>query len=359
MFSLVIVRIQRYVQQCSSITHIHHFLSRAIGFLVRLARHFRNSRAEGDEEKGSVITYEVHSLRPAGEYICASQLPRSSSPETRPSEPCSPSDTPYDAPARLVIPKTPPPARKQTSHELMSSPEHLTVPAPPEVREVLPNRITQPTSPTVATRPPISVNTKFNRGFVIGYPDTTPTRTPVSPDASDYIQRPVLSRAATFGGSSDDPLFATRSFLSPRRHTLAVPTSPENNDPITRPGSAQSNVSLSRNQSNMSLGRNSYRKHDGQAPRPHSPTPSIYRDEGSSNMCGVSSATLAAALAPSETDGSQAPFARRPSSSDHAYSRETTSGPRFAPMSANGVKRFDRHSREFAMMYVFCTANIA
>lgn len=354
MFSLVIARIQRYFQQYSSITHVHHFLSRAIGLLVRLARRFSNSRSEGDEEKGSVMAYEVHSLRPAGEYICASQLPRSLTPETRPSEPCSPSDTPYDAPARLVIP---PPARKQTSHDLMSSPEHLTVPAPPEVREAPPNRVPHPTSPTVATRPPISVNTKFNSRFVIGYPDTPPTRTPVSPDTSDYIQRPTLARAATFGGSSDDPLFATRSFLSPRRHTLAVPTSPENNDPITRPGSAQSNVSLGRNQSNMSLGRNSYRKHDGQAPRPRSPTPSIY--EGSSNMCGVSSATLAAALAQSETDGSQVPFAPRPSSSDHAYSRETTSGPRLAPMSANGVKRFDRHSREFAMMYASCVANIA
>ncbi|OAX36772.1 hypothetical protein K503DRAFT_743802 [Rhizopogon vinicolor AM-OR11-026] len=342
MFYLVVVRIQRYVQQCSSITHVRQFLSRAIELLIRLTRHFRNPRAQGDEEKASETTYEARSLRPAGEYICASQLPRSSSPETRPSEPCSPSDTPYDAPVHLVIPQTPKPTRKQTSSELMSSPEHLTVPAPAEVREPLPNRTPNPASPTAAARPPIFVNTKLNRGFTIGYPDLSPTRTPVSPE--DYV-RPTLIRAATFGGSSDDPLFATRAFLNPRRHTLAVPNSPEH-ETISRPSSAQSNVSLGRNHSNMSLGRGSYRKHDGQAPRPHSPTPSIY--EGS-NMCAISSATLAAALAASETDGSQVPFAPRPSSSDHAYSRETT-GPRFAPMSANGVKRFDRHSRGFAMI---------
>jgi hypothetical protein len=69
-------------------------------------------------------------------------------------------------------------------------------------------------------------------------------------------------------------------------------------------------------------------------------------------MCGISSATLAAAL-PSDTNGSQAPLAPRASSSGHAHSRDTSPGPRFAPMSANGVKRFDRHSREFAMMYAF------
>ncbi|KAG2136676.1 hypothetical protein DEU56DRAFT_805308 [Suillus clintonianus] len=197
---------------------------------------------------------------------------------------------------------------------------------------------TSPTSPTAATRPPISVNTRFNKAFLSGYPEfsqiSPSQRTPVSPE--EFVSRPVLNRAATFGGSSDDPLFATRSFLSPRRHTLAVPNSPDR-EPISRPGSAQSNVSF---------GRNSYRKHDGQAPRPRSPTPSLY--ESSSNMGAISSGTLAAALA-SEADGSQAPFAPRTSSSGHAHSRDTT-GPRFAPMSANGVKRFDRHSREFAMI---------
>ncbi|KAG1862798.1 hypothetical protein DFJ58DRAFT_775187 [Suillus subalutaceus] len=65
-------------------------------------------------------------------------------------------------------------------------------------------------------------------------------------------------------------------------------------------------------------------------------------------MCAISSATLAPALA-SDADGSQVIFVPRASSSSHAHSSEST-GPRFAPMSANGVKRFDRHSREFAMI---------
>jgi hypothetical protein len=356
MFSLLIVRIQHYIQQFSSTAHVRQLLNRAIEFLVRLTRHFRNSRAQEDEEKTLEMTYNVHSLPPGGGYICASQVPRRSlTLDTRPSEPCSPSDAPYDAPARLVIPQAPLPTRKQTSQELMSSPEHLSVPAPSEVREALPARTPNPSSPTTATRPPISVDTRSTntRRFMIGYPDLSPTRTPVSPQ-DDYFTRPPLNRAATFGGSSDDPLSITRSFLSPRRHTLAVPNSPDH-ETISRPGSVHSNVTFSRNPSNVSLGRNSYRKHDGQAPRPRSPTPSIY--EGS-NMGVISNAALTAVVAPSETDGSQVPFAPRPSSSDHTTSRETT-GPRLAPMSANGVKRFDRHSRGFAMMYVFYVADIA
>jgi len=350
MFSLLIIHIRRYFQQCLSIIHIHQILSRAIDLLVRLTRRFRNTRAQEDEEKASVN--EVRSLPPGGGYICASQLPRSSSPEDRPSEPYSPSDVPYDAPPRLFIPKVPQPTRKHTSHEIMSSPEHLTVPAPLDVKEAIPNHIPNSGSPTTSARPPITVNTKI-KNFTIGYPDLAQIspRTPVSPD--EFIHRPPLARAATFGGTSDDLMSSARSFLTPRRHTLAVPNSPEN-ESMARPGSAQSNVSLSRNQSNLSIGRNSYRKHDGQAPRPHSPTPSTY--EASSNMFAKSSATLAANLAPSDTDGSQMPFAPHPSSSDHAYSRDTT-GPRFAPMSANGVKRFDRHARGFAMMYVLSAAN--
>lgn len=340
--SLVIMRIQRYFQQYSSITHVHQFLSRAIELLVNLTRRFRHSsrvqNVQDDEEKASETTFEVHTLQPIGEYICASQLPPSSSPDNRPSEPCSPSDAPYDTPTRIVIPR-PRPTRQQTSYEVMSSPERLTVPSPPEMREPSTDRTPPtPTSPTVATRPPISVNTRFNKGFLIGYPELSQIspsqRTPVSPD--EFGPRPTLARAATFNGCSDEPLSATRSFLNPRRHTLAVPNSPDR-EPISRPGSAQSIVSL---------GRNSYRKHDGQAPRPRSPAPSLY--ESSSNMCAISSATLAPAMA-SDVDGSQAPFAPRASSSGHAYSRESA-GPRFAPMSANGVKRFDRHSREFAMI---------
>ncbi|KAG2342328.1 hypothetical protein BDR05DRAFT_358684 [Suillus weaverae] len=339
MFSFVIMRILRYFQQSSSITHVHQFLSRAIELLVNLTRRFRHlSRVQDDEAKGSATTYEVRSLQPIGEYICASQLPPSTSPDNRPSEPCSPSDAPYDAPTRLVIPR-PRPTRQQTSHELMSSPERLTVPSPPEMREPFPDRTPPtPTSHAATTRPPISVNTRFNKGFLSGYPELSQIspsqRTPVSPD--DFVPRPILARAATFGGSSDEPLFTTRTFQSTRRHTLAVPNSPDR-EPISRPGSAQSNVSL---------GRNSYRKHDGQAPRPRSPTPSLY--ESSSNMCGISSVTLAAAVA-SDADGSQVPSAPRASSSSHAHSRDAP-GPRFAPMSANGVKRFDRHAREFAMI---------
>lgn len=337
MLSLVIMRIQRYFQQCSSFTHVHRFLSRVIELLINLTRRFRHSSRVQDEEKASATTYEVRSLQPIGEYICASQLPPSSSPDSRPSEPCSPSDTPYDPPPRIMIPRRP--TRQHTSHEVMSSPERLTVPGPPEIRESFPDRTPPtPTSTTATTRPPISVNTRFNKSFLSGYPDLSQIspsqRTPISPD--DFVHRPTLSRAATFGGSSEGPSLTTRSYLSPRRHTLAVPNSPDR-EPISRPGSAQSNVSL---------GRNSYRKHDGQAPRPRSPTPSLY--ESSSNMCGPSSATLAAAVA-SDADGSQVPFAPRASSSGHAHSRDTT-GPRFAPMSANGVKRFDRHSREFAMI---------
>lgn len=338
MLSLVIMCLQRYFQQCSSV--IHQVLSRAIELFVNLTRRFRHSsRVQDDEEKASAMTNEVRSLQPIDEYICASQLPPSSSSDNRPSEPCSPSDTPYEAPARLIIPRTRP-TRQQTTHEIMSSPERLTVPSPPEMRESIPDRTPPtPTSPTTTTRPPISVNTRFNKNFLGSYPELSQIspsqRTPVSPD--DYCPRPTLARAATFGGSSDDPLYSTRPFLSIRRHTLAVPNSPDR-ESISRPGSAQSNVSL---------GRNSYRKHDGQAPRPRSPTPSLY--ESSSNMCGISSATLAAAL-PSDTNGSQAPLAPRASSSGHAHSRDTSPGPRFAPMSANGVKRFDRHSREFAMI---------
>ncbi|KAG2041254.1 hypothetical protein BDR03DRAFT_1007580 [Suillus americanus] len=332
------MRIQGYFQQCSSITHLHQFLSRAIELFVNLTRRFRHSSRVQDEEKAPETTFEVRSLQPIGEYICASQLPPSSSPDNRPSEPCSPSDAPYDTPTRIVTSR-PRPTRQHTSHEAMSSPERLTVPGPPEMREPFTDRTpSSPTSPTTTTRPPISVNTRFHKGFLSSYPELSQIspsqRTPVSPE--DFVSRPTLSRAATFGGSSDDPYPTTRSFLSPRRHTLAVPNSPDR-EPISRPGSAQSNVSL---------GRNSYRKHDGQAPRPRSPTPSLY--ESSSNMCAISSATLAPALA-SDADGSQVLFVPRASSSSHAHSRESA-GPRFAPMSANGVKRFDRHSREFAMI---------
>ncbi|KAG2154240.1 uncharacterized protein EDB93DRAFT_1248442 [Suillus bovinus] len=341
--SLVIMRIQHYFQQCLFITHVHQFLSRAIELFVNLMRRFRpSSRVQDDEEKASATTYEVRSLQPVGEYICASQLPPSLNADNRPSESCSPSDTPYDAPTtttttRIVIPRRP--TRQHTCHDVMSSPERLTVPNPPEVREPLHDRTPPtPTSPTSSTRPPISVNTRFNKNFLSGYPELSQIspsqRTPVSPD--EFVQRPILARAATFGGSSDEPLSATRSFLNPRRHTLAVPNSPDR-EPISRPGSAQSNVSI---------GRNSYRKHDGQAPRPRSPTASLY--ESSSNMCGISSPTLAVATA-QDADGSHIPFAPRASSSSHAHSRDTT-GPRFAPMAANGVKRFDRHSREFAMI---------
>ncbi|KAG0697598.1 hypothetical protein DFH29DRAFT_1082268 [Suillus ampliporus] len=324
MLSLVVVRIQRYFQQCSFVIHVRQFLSRAIELLVNLTRRSRNLRVQDDEEKASATTYEVHSLRPISEYICASQLPPSLTLEDKPSEPCSPSDAPYDAPARLVIPPSRP-TRKQTSHDMMSSPERLTVPNPPDVREPLHDRTPIPTSPATTTRPPISVNTRFNRAYLGGYPDLSQIspslRTPVSPE-TDFVPRPILARAATFGGSSDDPLYTTRSFLSPRRHTLAVPNSPDR-EPISRPGSAQSLVSL---------GRNSYRKHDGQAPRPRSPTPSLY--EGSSNMCGVSTATLAAAFA-SEADGSQVPFAPRASSSGHAHSRDTTGPREFAMIDAS------------------------
>jgi len=342
MFSLLILRIQRRVQQCSSIIH-HRFVTRTIDLLVRLARRFRNTRAQDDEEKASVMTYEVRSLPPGGGYICASHLPRSTSPEARPSEPCSPSDAPYDTPSRLVISHTPQPTRKQTYQDLLSNSEHLVVPPLPEAKEAIPSRRTSDpiVSPAVA-RPLISVNTKrLNIGYDLSQ---TSQRTPVSPH--EYVQRPPLSRAATFGGTSDDPLSATRSFLTLRRPTLAVPNSPEN-DPISRPGSAQSNGSLARNHSNMSLGRSSYRKHDGQAPRPHSPNPSIYEEP--SNICAISGATLTADLPSSETDGFYIPFAPRPSSSDHTYVKDAAR-PRFAPMSANGVKRFDRHYREFAMM---------
>jgi hypothetical protein len=340
MLSLVIMRIQRYIQQCSSIAHVYQFLSRAIELLVKLTRCFcHSSPVQVDEEKASETTFEVRSLQPIGEYICASQLPPSSSSDSRPSEPCSPSDTPYDAPTRLVIPR-PRPTRQQTSYEGMSNPEHLTVPSSPEMKESFTDRTPPaPTSPTATTRPPISVNTRLNKVFLSSYPELSQIspnpRTPVSPD--EYVPRPILGRANTFGGSSDEPLSFTRSFQSPRRHTLAVPNSPDR-EPISRPGSAQSN---------LSLGRNSYRKHDGQAPRPRSPAPSIY--ESSSNMCAISSPTLAPAMA-SDIDGSQVLFVPRASSSGHAHSREST-GPRFAPMSANGVKRFDRHAREFAMMY--------
>lgn len=339
MLSLVIMRIQRYIQQCSSIAHVYQFLSRAIELLVKLTRCFcHSSPVQVDEEKASETTFEVRSLQPIGEYICASQLPPSSSSDSRPSEPCSPSDTPYDAPTRLVIPR-PRPTRQQTSYEGMSNPEHLTVPSSPEMKESFTDRTPPaPTSPTATTRPPISVNTRLNKVFLSSYPELSQIspnpRTPVSPD--EYVPRPILGRANTFGGSSDEPLSFTRSFQSPRRHTLAVPNSPDR-EPISRPGSAQSN---------LSLGRNSYRKHDGQAPRPRSPAPSIY--ESSSNMCAISSPTLAPAMA-SDIDGSQVLFVPRASSSGHAHSREST-GPRFAPMSANGVKRFDRHAREFAMI---------
>jgi hypothetical protein len=103
MFPLLIVRIRHYIQQCSSIAHVHRLLNRAIEFLVRLTRHFRNSRAQEDEEMTLEMTYNVHFLPPGGGYICASQVPRRSlTLDTRASEPCSPSDAPYDAPARLV-----------------------------------------------------------------------------------------------------------------------------------------------------------------------------------------------------------------------------------------------------------------
>ncbi|KAG1869991.1 hypothetical protein F4604DRAFT_1956126 [Suillus subluteus] len=124
---------------------------------------------------------------------------RARSPDNRPSEPCSPSDTPYDTPTRIVIPR-PRPTRQQTSHEVMSSPERLTVPGPPEMREPFTDRTPPtPTSPTTTTRPPISVNTRFNKSFLSGYPEfsqiSPSQRTPVSPD--DYAPRPIL-RACSY-----------------------------------------------------------------------------------------------------------------------------------------------------------------
>ncbi|KAG2066957.1 hypothetical protein BDR04DRAFT_1159614 [Suillus decipiens] len=243
MLSLAIVRIQRYFQQCSSITRIHRFLSRAIEFLVNLIRRFRHlSRVTDDEEKASTTIYEVRSLQPISEYIYSSFLPPS--PDHKPGESSSPSDIPYDAPPSLAT-------RQQTLHMSDIEPS-----AEIEIKEPFTDH-TPPTStsPTATTRPRISVNTRSNTAFLSSYPD--------------------LSQVS----------------LSPHRMLALAHLHHEPSEPVSRSGSVQSNASR---------GRNSYRNHDGQ-------------------------------ISPS---------------SIHVLLHE----PRCAPMSASGVKRFDRHARKFAMI---------
>ncbi|KAF9225853.1 hypothetical protein BS17DRAFT_567815 [Gyrodon lividus] len=153
-----------------------------------------------------------------------------------------------------------------------------------------------------------------------------------------------LVRAATFAGTSGDPLGTFALASQPRRHTLAVPA--ESQEGLYRSASALSDNS----KAPSSIGRAQYRRHDGPAPRPRSPCPSI---------CGVSylktgSTTTLPDIVRVESSGSIhiRPIATS-TSTDVVHSEEAVSvfrEPRFIPMSANDVMRYDRTAKSHAMI---------
>lgn len=175
--------------------------------------------------------------------------------------------------------------------------------------------------------------------------DTTPKQDLRSPISCSIPPSPGggLVRAATFAGTPGDPLGGFAIGSQPRRHTLAVPA--ENQDGSHRPSSALSETSK------MSLGRAAYRRHDGPMPRPRSPCPSIY---------GVSTSHLKASSTTSLPYGTQAEsstsFHTRAilnASSDMVHTEEAVfvfPEPRFIPMSANDVMRYDRTAKSHAMI---------
>lgn len=178
-----------------------------------------------------------------------------------------------------------------------------------------------------------------------GNEDTTPKQGLKSPISSTVPPSPraELVRAATFAGTPGDPVGGFAITSQPRRHTLAVPA--ENQDGSHRPSSALSETSKA------SLGRAAYRRHDGPMPRPRSPCPSIY---------GISTSYLKANSTTSLPDETQAEsttsFHTRAilnASSDMVHTEEAVfvfPEPRFTPMSANDVMRYDRTAKSHAMI---------
>ncbi|KIJ61590.1 hypothetical protein HYDPIDRAFT_31195 [Hydnomerulius pinastri MD-312] len=153
-----------------------------------------------------------------------------------------------------------------------------------------------------------------------------------------------LVRAATFAGTPGDPLGTFALASQPRRHTLAVPA--ESQEGLHRPPSALSDTS----KAPSSVGRAQYRRHDGPTPRPRSPCPSIY---GISYLKSGSTATLPDIVRVE----SSASVHTRPiipnASTDMVHSDEAVfifREPRFIPMSANDVMRYDRSAKSHAMI---------
>ncbi|KIJ11197.1 hypothetical protein PAXINDRAFT_101770 [Paxillus involutus ATCC 200175] len=180
----------------------------------------------------------------------------------------------------------------------------------------------------------------------VGNEDTTRSKSLRSPISSVVPPSPrmELVRAATFAGTTGDPLGTFTLASQPRRHTLAVPA--EGQEGLYRTPSALSDTS----KPPSSIGRAQYRRHDGPAPRPHSPCPSI---------CGVSywktgSATTLPDIVRVESSASlfTRPIATN-ASTDMVHSEEAVfvlREPRFIPMSANDVMRYDRTAKSHAMI---------
>ncbi|KAF8842900.1 hypothetical protein BDN67DRAFT_1009364 [Paxillus ammoniavirescens] len=226
------------------------------------------------------------------------------------------SDTPYISPSGHLSPNSPPPTPTRRL------PLHLEFASDA--------RISPPPSPG------------------IGNEDAARSRSLRSPISSVVPPSPrmELVRAATFAGTTGDPLGTFTLASQPRRHTLAVPA--EGQEGLYRTPSALSDTS----KPPSSIGRAQYRRHDGPAPRPHSPCPSI---------CGVSywktgSATTLPDIVRVESSASlfTRPIATN-ASTDMVHSEEAVfvlREPRFIPMSANDVMRYDRTAKSHAMMQV-------
>jgi len=235
------------------------------------------------------------------------------------------SDAPYISPSGHLTPNSPTSATRQI-------PLHFEFLSDPNV--------TVPPTPVVDNEGELLFRLNVSLSHSVGLLDTTPKQgfrscvsspVPASPKAE-------LVRAATFAGTPGDPLGNFALPAQPRRHTLAVPT--DNQDGPHRSPSVLSETSKA------SLGRAAYRRHDGPMPRPRSPCPSVY---------GVSTSYLKASSTTTLPDAVQAEPSFLNASSDMLQTEEAvfvSPEPRFIPMSANDIMRYDRNAKSHAMMQV-------
>ncbi|KIM70630.1 hypothetical protein SCLCIDRAFT_101274 [Scleroderma citrinum Foug A] len=176
--------------------------------------------------------------------------------------------------------------------------------------------MTVPPTPVVDNEGELLFRLDVPLSHSVGLLDTTPKQGFRSCVSSPIAPSPKteLVRAATFAGTPGDPLGNFALPAQQRRHTLAVPT--DKQDGPHRSPSVLSETSKA------SLGRAAYRRHDGPMPRPRSPCPSPSFLNASSDMLQTEEAVF------------------------------VFPEPRFIPMSANDIMRYDRNAKGHAMMQV-------